>query len=106
MAPRANDAYAETLVFSERVAERPRDHPRPQRRLRGNELLRADEGARVRVAQVLAGERETPGVLGDADRGVVGRIGGILETASRGTDGSAQGVGRIRTRLRKGMGRV
>src|ERR1043165_4025340 len=55
----------------ERITEGARDHPRPQRCLRGDELLRADEGARVRVTEVLAGQCEAPCVLRDADCRVI-----------------------------------
>src|SRR5215468_3357268 len=87
----------------ELIAERACNDSRPERRLRSDELLRADESAGVRVGEVLAGEREAPGVLRDPDCCVVGRVGRVLEPSSRGAHGSAQVEGRIRTRLCEGM---
>src|SRR5215470_13416625 len=88
---------------SELITEGTGDHPRPQRRLRGDELLRADESTGVRIAKVLGGQSEVPGILGDAHRGIVGRIGGILEPASRGTHRSPEAVVGICARLGEGM---
>src|SRR5215471_9382617 len=95
----AASAYVSARVSSELIAERAREYPWPQWCLGGDELLGADKGAGVRIGQVLAGKRETPGILRDLDRCVVGRVGRVLEAASRGTHGSAEVVGRIRTRL-------
>src|SRR5437764_22609 len=47
----------------ELVAERSSQHPRPQRRLRDDELIGADEHAGVRIAQVLAIHVQVPGIL-------------------------------------------
>ena len=70
---------------------------------RRDELLRADKHAGVRIGQVLAGQLEVPGILRDADRGVVGRVAWNLVSSPRGGDGSARLVRWIRARLREVM---
>src|ERR1700745_3536111 len=59
---------------SEAIAECTADDPWAERRLRGDELLRADEGAGVRVTQVFTGQSEAPGVLRHANRRIVSGV--------------------------------
>ena len=60
----------------ELIAERARNDSRPERRLRGDELLRADESDWR--SKVLAGERKTPGIPRDPACCVAGRVGRVL----------------------------
>src|SRR6202049_3101402 len=87
LAPRGTKSAAETRA-SETVSERHAEDPRPQRRLRDDELIGADEYAGVRIAEVLAVDVDVPGILRDTARGIVGRVSGILEAQPPGTDGS------------------
>ena len=45
------------------VPELQTDNARPKRGLRNDELIRADEGAGVRIADVLAEDAHVPGIL-------------------------------------------
>src|SRR5215469_14783039 len=55
---------------SERVTDGEAEHPRTQWGLFDDELVGADEHARVRVAQVLGVQIHVPVVLRDADGGI------------------------------------
>ena len=86
---------------SEFVAERASDDARPKRSLLDDELIGADEGARIGVGEVLAVHVQPPGILGDADRGVGGRVRGNLEPASGGGDRCARQDRGVRAGLRE-----
>src|SRR5580700_8424549 len=91
----------EGALSLEFVAERGAQNPGSKRRLLDDELIGADEGARVRIGEVLAVDVEPPGILGDAYRGVDGRVSGNFEPPPRGIHGSARQHRRIRSRLRE-----
>src|SRR5205807_3900965 len=87
----------------ELVAEGSSQHPRPQRRLRDDELIGADEHAGVRIAQVLAIHVQVPGILRDAEGGVVDRVRGVLEPSPGVADGLTRQECGIRAGLRERM---
>src|SRR5882762_6231701 len=86
---------------SEFVADRGAEDPWPQRRLRDDELVGADEDAGVRIAQVLTVHVHPPGILRDTEGRVVSRVSGILEASPGVGDGLAWPEGGVGTRLRE-----
>ena len=90
--------YAQTS--SELVAKRHADDPRPQRGFRDDELVGAGEGAGMRIAQVFSERIHDPGVLRDTERGVEGRVRGILEPQPPRRD-----AGHIDRWIRAGLGK-
>src|SRR5579864_1199530 len=104
MRPGSPTGYARGLL--EAVAEGQPDHPRTQRRLLDDELIGADEEARIRVAQILDIQVHVPAVLGDTAGRVVDRVRGVLEPAARVRDGFAESEGGIGTGLREGVAAV
>src|SRR5207253_5011397 len=90
----------------ELVAERSSQHPRPQRRLRDDELIGAGKYAGARSAQADGGEVQTPRVRRDAEGGVVDRVRGVLEPSPGVADGLTRQEGGIRAGLRERMSAV
>src|SRR5215469_7129557 len=97
---------ADELPPREAVAERPADHPRPQRSACDDELIGTLEHAGGRVAQVLAVEVEVPRILRNTGGCLVHRIRRVLEPSPRGREGPAGRDQRIRTGLRERMASV
>src|ERR1700728_2068031 len=88
--------YLPELEF---ITEADGEDARPQRGLLDYELIGAGEGGRMGIGQVFTGNRHSPGVLRNARGRIDGRVGGILEPQSAGTDGSSLRNRGIRTRL-------
>src|ERR1700679_714698 len=93
--------YCITTYFPELefITERHRENSRPKRGLLDYELIGARESGGMGIGEVFTGKSHSPRVLRNAGGRIDGRIGGILEPQSAGTDGPGLRNRGIRTCL-------